>query len=228
MSGIFHGPAFAIAITLLLYIASLRLQRRYPWANPLMTATVALVLLLYMMHISYAQYRVGGNAFAYLLGPATVALGVPMYKQGLKLKGSLGRLLAVVVVGSIVGMVSAGLVAWMCGASHQVIVSTLPKSVTTPIAIELSSEMHGNPAITAAMVLITGLLGSLVGPTVLRMANIIHDHAIGAAMGTSSHALGTATLIQQSEVQGSVSSLAMAMAGVVTSIFAMLVTRYWQ
>jgi len=206
----------------------LRLQRRYPWANPLMTATVALVLLLYMMHISYAQYRVGGNAFAYLLGPATVALGVPMYKQGLKLKGSLGRLLAVVVVGSIVGMVSAGLVAWMCGASHQVIVSTLPKSVTTPIAIELSSEMHGNPAITAAMVLITGLLGSLVGPTVLRMANIIHDHAIGAAMGTSSHALGTATLIQQSEVQGSVSSLAMAMAGVVTSIFAMLVTRYWQ
>jgi len=171
---------------------------------------------------------VGGNAFAYLLGPATVALGVPMYKQGKKLKGSLGRLLAVVVVGSIVGMVSAGLVAWMCGASHQVVLSTLPKSVTTPIAIQLSTEMHGDPAITAAMVLITGLLGSLVGPTVLRMSNILHDHAIGAAMGTSSHALGTATLIQRSEVQGSVSSMAMAMAGVVTSIFAMLVTRYWQ
>ena len=197
MSGFFHGPAFAIVITLLLYVASLRLQRRYPWANPLMTATVALILLLYMMHISYAQYRVGGNAFAYLLGPATVALGVPMYKQGKKLKGSLGRLLAVVVVGSIVGMVSAGLVAWMCGASHQVVLSTLPKSVTTPIAIQLSTEMHGDPAITAAM-------------------------------GTSSHALGTATLIQRSEVQGSVSSMAMAMAGVVTSIFAMLVTRYWQ
>jgi len=228
MNAIFHGPAFAIAITLALYVASLRLQRRYPWANPLMTASVGLILLLYMLHISYAQYRVGGSAFAYLLGPATVALGVPMYKQGIKLKGSLGRLLAVVVVGSIVGMISAGLVAWMFGASHQVIMSTLPKSVTTPIAIQLSAEMHGNPAITAAMVLITGLLGSLVGPTVLRMSNIFHDHAIGAAMGTSSHALGTATLIQRSEVQGSVSSLAMAMAGVVTSIFAMLVTRYWQ
>jgi predicted murein hydrolase (TIGR00659 family) len=228
MNAIFHGPAFAIAITLALYVASLRLQRRYPWANPLMTASVGLILLLYMLHISYAQYRVGGSAFAYLLGPATVALGVPMYKQGIKLKGSLGRLLAVVVVGSIVGMISAGLVAWMFGASRQVIMSTLPKSVTTPIAIQLSAEMHGNPAITAAMVLITGLLGSLVGPTVLRMSNILHDHAIGAAMGTSSHALGTATLIQRSEVQGSVSSLAMAMAGVVTSIFAMLVTRCWQ
>jgi putative effector of murein hydrolase len=124
-------------------------------------------------------------------------------------------------------MVTAGLGAWMFGASHEVIMSTLPKSVTTPIAIQVSENLHGNPAITAAMVLISGLLGSIVGPSVLRMSRIQHDHAIGAAIGTSSHALGTASLLSHSEVQGSVSSLAMAMAGVITSILAMLLSWFW-
>ncbi|MDR3734137.1 MAG: LrgB family protein [Acidobacteriaceae bacterium] len=222
-----HTPVFAVAITVVLYWISLRVQGRYPWANPLITASVALVLALYVLRIPYAQYRIGGNYFSYLLGPATIALGVPMYKQGVKLKGSLRRLMVVVLAGSIVGMVVAGVVAWMLGASHEVIMSTLPKSVTTPIAIQVSEDLHGNPAITAAMVLITGLLGSIVGPSILRLAHILHDHAVGAAMGTSSHAMGTATLIQRSEVQGSVSSIAMAMAGVITSILAMLLTWYW-
>jgi predicted murein hydrolase (TIGR00659 family) len=226
LPGIHHVPFFAIGITVILYWVSLHLHSRYPWANPLITASAALVLLLYMLHIPYAHYRIGGDMFSYLLGPATIALGVPMYKQGIKLKGSLRRLLVVVLAGSIVGMITAGVVAWMCGASHQVIMSAIPKSVTTPIAIEVSEELHGNPSITAAMVLLSGLLGSVVGPWVLRMAHILHDHAIGAAIGTSSHALGTASLIRQSEVQGSVSSLAMAMAGIVTSVLAMLMARY--
>jgi predicted murein hydrolase (TIGR00659 family) len=220
----FNSPAFAIGITVVLYWVSLHVHGRYPWANPLITASVALVLLLYVLRIPYSRYRVGGDVFSYLLGPATVALGVPMYKQGIKLKGSLRRLLVVVLAGSIVGMITAGGVAWMFGASREVIMSTLPKSVTTPIAIQVSADLHGNPAITAAMVLLTGLLGSLVGPSVLRIAHIRHDHAHGAAIGTSSHAVGTASLMRHSEVQGSVSSMAMAMAGVITSILAMLVT----
>jgi predicted murein hydrolase (TIGR00659 family) len=220
--------ALAIAATVLLYYISLRLRRRYPWANPLITVSVALILLLYMLHIPYARYQLGGEMFSYLLGPATIALGVPMYKQGLKLKGSLRNLLLVVLAGSIVGMITAGVVAWLCGASHQVIMSAIPKSVTTPIAIDISEELHGNPTITATMVLISGLLGSVVGPWVLRVTHIVHDHAIGAAIGTSSHALGTATLISQSEVQGSVSSLAMAMAGILTSILAMILAWYWR
>jgi predicted murein hydrolase (TIGR00659 family) len=227
LAEVFNGPAFAIGITIGLYWISLHVHSRFPWANPLVTASMVLVLLLYLLHISYAHYRTGGQVFSWLLGPATVALGVPMYKQGVKLKGSLRRLLVVVLAGSVVGMVTAGLVAWMFGASHEVIMSTLPKSVTTPIAIQVSENLHGNPAITAAMVLISGLLGSIVGPSVLRMSRIQHDHAIGAAIGTSSHALGTASLLSHSEVQGSVSSLAMAMAGVITSILAMLLSWFW-
>ncbi|MDR3745210.1 MAG: LrgB family protein [Acidobacteriaceae bacterium] len=227
LTEVFNSPAFAIGMTLVLYWASLRVQKRYMWASPLVTASLALVLLLYVLRIPYADYRIGGNVFTYLLGPATVALGVPMYKQGIKLKGSLRRLLVVVLAGSIVGMFTAGIVAWLFGASHEVIMSTLPKSVTTPIAIQVSAELHGNPAITAAMVLVTGVLGSIVGPSVLRMSHIFHDNAHGAAIGTSSHAVGTASLLRTSEVQGSVSSLAMAMAGVITSILAMLLTWYW-
>jgi predicted murein hydrolase (TIGR00659 family) len=220
------SPVFAIAITLGLYWLSLHLQKRWQWASPLVTASGALVFLLFILRIPYASYQTGGNFFTYLLGPATVALGVPMYKQGVKLKGALRRLLVVVLAGSVVGMVTAGVVAWLCGASREVIMSTLPKSVTTPIAIQISTELHGNPAITAAMVLVTGVLGSIAGPPVLRMAHILHDHAHGAAIGTSSHAVGTASLMRHSEVQGSVSSLAMAMAGVITSILAMLITCF--
>jgi predicted murein hydrolase (TIGR00659 family) len=227
LTGVLNSPTFAIVITIALYWISQHVHSRYPWANPLITASVALVLLLYVLHIPYARYRIGGDMFSYLLGPATVALGVPMYKQGIKLKGSLRRLLVVVLAGSIVGMVTAGGVAWMFGASREVIMSTLPKSVTTPIAIQVSEELHGNPAITAAMVLLSGLLGSVVGPSVLRMSHILHDYAHGAAIGTSSHAIGTASLIRHSEVQGSVSSLAMAIAGIITSILAMLLTWYW-
>jgi predicted murein hydrolase (TIGR00659 family) len=218
----------AIAITVLLYWIALRLHRRYTWANPLITSTGALVIGLYALHIPYERYRAGSAFLTYLLGPATVALGVPMYRQGRKLRRSLGRLLLVVLAGTIAGMVTAGGVAWMFGASHEVVASAIPKSVTTPIAIEVCEELHGNPAITVAMVLVTGLLGSALGPFVLRLFSIRHDHAVGAAIGTSSHAIGTASLIRRFETQGSVSSLAMVAAGIFTSILAMVLTWIWR
>ena len=164
------------------------MHTRFPWANPLASASIALVLVLYVLHVPYAQYRAGGDLFSYLLWPATVALGVPMYKQAVKLKGSLRRLFVVVLAGSIVGMVTSGVVAWLLGASHEIVMSAIPKSVTTPIAIEVSKELQGDPTITAALVLLSGLLGSMVGPGILRMARILHEDAVGSAIGTSSHA----------------------------------------
>jgi predicted murein hydrolase (TIGR00659 family) len=218
----------AIGVTVALYLAALRVQGRWAWANPLITATGAVVAVLVALHVPYARYREGSALLTYLLGPATVALAVPMYRQGMKLKRSLGRLLLVVVAGSVVGMATAGGVAWMLGASHEVVASAIPKSVTTPIAVEVCEELHGNPAITVAMVLITGLLGSAAGPWLLGKVSIRHDHAVGAAVGTSAHAIGTASLIRRFEIQGSVSSLAMVMAGIVTSLLAMLLAWIWR
>jgi predicted murein hydrolase (TIGR00659 family) len=217
----------AIGVTVVLYWAALRTHRRWAWANPLISTAAAVVLGLYALRIPYETYRHGSSLLTYLLGPATVALGVPMYLQAIRLKRSLPRLALVVLVGSLVGMATAGGVAWMCGASHQVIASAIPKSVTTPIAVEVSEELHGNPAITVAMVLVTGLLGSTLGPWLLGLVSIRHDYAIGAAVGTSSHAVGTASLIRQFKVQGSVSSLAMVMAGILTSVLAMILGWFW-
>lgn len=228
LARILSSSAFAVAITLLLYWLSLHLQRRYAWANPLLMASIALIFVLSALRIPYSHYQAGGRMFFWLLGPATVALAIPMYKQGVKLKGWIKQLLVIELAGSIVGMVTAGVAAWAMGANRQVIMSVLPKSVTTPIAVQVSSDLHGNPTLTAAMVLISGLLGSIVGKPVLRLARIGHDHAVGSAIGSSSHAIGTAALIRESEVQGAVSSLAMAMAGVITSILAMFVAWCWR
>jgi predicted murein hydrolase (TIGR00659 family) len=225
---LFTHPALYILLTLAVYALSLRLHRRWAWIHPLLSASVALIFLLWALHIPYASYNTGGGVFTILLGPATVALGVPMYKQGIKLKATLPRLSLVVFAGSAVGMGTAGGVASLCGASHQMVMSALPKSVTTPIAIEVSRSLHGDPAITAAMVLLTGLLGSVIGPGILRLVRIPHDHAVGAAVGASSHAIGTASLFRSSEVRGSVSSLAMALAGIFTSVLAMLLNLYWR
>ncbi len=217
----------AIGVTAALYWAALKMHGRWGWANPLITTTAAVVAVLYAVRVPYETYRQGSALLTYLLGPATVALGVPMYLQGMRLKRSLGKLAGVVLVGSVVGMATAGGVAWMLGASHEVVASTIPKSVTTPIAVEVCEELHGNQAITVAMVLITGLLGSAFGPWLLGLVTIRHDHAVGAAMGTSSHAIGTASLIRRYEVQGSVSSLAMVMAGIFTSVLAMVLSFFW-
>jgi predicted murein hydrolase (TIGR00659 family) len=204
------------------------MQRKYAWANPLIATTAAVAILLFTLHVPYETYRRGTAPLTYLLGPSTVALAVPMYRQGMKLRRSLGKLLLVISAGSLAGMASAGGAAWLCGASHTVVASAIPKSVTTPIAIEVCEELHGDPSITVAMVLITGLLGIALGPWLLRLVSIRHDHAIGAAVGTSSHAIGTASLIRRSEIQGSISSLAMVMAGIVTSILAALLRFLWR
>jgi predicted murein hydrolase (TIGR00659 family) len=225
---LFARPALYILLTLAVYALSLRLHRRWAWIHPLLSASVVLIFLLWELHIPYASYNTGGGVFTYLLGPATVALGVPMYKQGIKLKATLPRLSLVVFAGSAVGMITAGGVASLCGASHRMVMSALPKSVTTPIAIEVSRSLHGDPAITAAMVLLTGLVGAVIGPGILRLARILHDHAVGAAIGASSHAIGTASLFRSSETQGTISSLAMAMAGIFTSVLAMLLNLYWR
>jgi predicted murein hydrolase (TIGR00659 family) len=189
-----------------------------------------LLLLLRELHVTTEQYERGGDMIAFLLGPATVALGVPMYKQARRLRERLPVLAVAIFCGAVVGMITAGVTAELLGAPQQIVMSALPKSVTTPIAMEVSRQLHGVPEITAAMAMVAGILGSLIGPELLRLARVRHEMAIGAAMGTSSHALGTARALKEGELHGSTASLAMAMAGVATALLAMgvpLFLRMW-
>jgi putative effector of murein hydrolase len=205
-AAIYEHPAVSIALTLLAYALAVILHRRWRWLPPIVVACLPIVALLLLVHEPYATYNLGGNTLTWLLGPATVGLAVPMYRNGNVLRRSLPILALIVFVGSVVGMVVAGLTAWLLGAPLPVVMSAVPKSVTTPIA----------------MVILAGVLGASFGKPLLKLVGVRDDRAIGAAIGTGSHGVGTASLVRHSEMQATVSSWAMAAAGVFTSLLAAL------
>jgi predicted murein hydrolase (TIGR00659 family) len=221
-----RNPIFSIALTLAAYAPAIMLHRRWRWIPPIVAACLPIVAVLLIFHEPYADYNQGGSYLTWLLGPATVALAVPMYRHGVTLRPSLPKLAVIVLAGSVVGMVTAGGTAWLLGAPLPVVMSTVPKSVTTPIAIEVCRELKGIPQITIALVILAGVLGASFGPPLLRLAGVRDDRAIGAAMGTASHGVGTASLVRHSELQASVSSWAMAAAGVFTSLLAALLAAF--
>lgn len=215
-----QSPAVSIVLTLAAYWLALALHRRWCWIPPIVATCVPIVAVLLLLHEPYEVYNLGGSYFTWWLGPAIVALAVPMYRHGMALRRSLPRLIVIVLAGSIVGMLTAGVTAWLFGAPRAVIMSTVPKSVTTPIAIEVSSELGGIPQITIAMVILAGLLGAVFGPALLRLVGVRENRAVGAAVGCASHGVGTASLMRRSELQVTVSSWAMAVAAVFTSLLA--------
>ena len=219
-------PVFSIALTVAAYAAALALHRRWRAMPPIVIACVPIVAVLLLLREPFAEYNRGGNYLTWWLGPATVALAVPMYRNGLALRRSLPRLVVIVLAGSVVGMASAGLTAWLLGAPLPVVMSTVPKSVTTPIAIEVSRELGGIPQITIALVILAGVLGASFGPALLRLVRVRDARAIGAAIGSASHGIGTASLVRRSEMQATVSAWAMAAAGVFTSLLAAVLALF--
>ena len=213
-----YAPLLSVLATVACYASALRIHRKWRAFPPIVGACIPIMAALWILRVPYSEYNRGGAFLTWWLGPATVALALPMYRNGLALRGLLPRLSLVVLAGSVTGMVTAGGTAWLLGAPFPIIMSTVPKSVTTPIAIEVSRQLRGIPQITIAMVILTGVLGATFGTWLLKLARIRNNRAIGAAIGTSSHGIGTASLIRQSEIQAAVSSWAMAAAGVFTSV----------
>lgn len=226
MSSLLSDPLFGVTVTVAAYTLSQALHRRFRWLHPLLTTSVMLIALLQVLQLPYADYKIGGDWISFLLGPATVALAVPLYKHSREIREHLPVLLTAIAIGSLVGLVSAAVLVRGLHGSHPVLLSMLPKSVTAPISMAIASEIHGEPPLTAVFTVLAGLLGSMAGPAVLRAVGIRHDLAIGAAIGTCSHGIGTARLVRESELQGGVSALAMASAGIITSILAISVAAW--
>jgi len=218
----FIGIALGIVLTVISYALALRLHRRLRSAIPILVACVPIVAVLSLFRIPYSEYNRGGSFLTWWLGPATVALAVPMYRNGLVLRAMLQKLSLTVAVGAVVGMVTAAGSAWLLGAPLPVVMSAAPKSVTTPIAIEVCRQLGGIPQITIAMVILSGVLGATFGRYLLHLIGVKNETAIGAAIGTSSHGIGTASLVRHSDMQAAASSWAMAAAGVFTSVLASL------
>jgi predicted murein hydrolase (TIGR00659 family) len=217
--------AFAIAITLAAYEGARRLYRRvpHPLLNPLLVAISALILLLKALGIGYADYDRGGRLISFWLGPAVVALGVPLYLQVEEIVRRGRAMLVSILLGSVVGIASGTAAALLLGAPRAVVLSVAPRSVTTPIAMGVAQKLGGLPPLTAVLVISSGVLGAVAGPWLLRVARVRSRTAWGLAMGSAAHGIGTARAVEQGDVEGASSGLAIGLMGLATAVLAPLI-----
>lgn len=215
------SPLIGITITLVAYLVAYRLYcyaQYNPIMNPLVTAIILLITFLLVTNTSYEAYFEGGQFIHFLLGPATVALAIPLYQQISRLKKIWLPVSITLVLGVIISAFSSVLIARLLGASMQTQLSLAPKSVTTPVAMGISEEIGGLPSLTAVLVVITGILGSVIGTRLLKLMRIKDDSTKGIAMGLTAHGIGTASALQTSSEMGAFSGLAMALSALLTSV----------
>lgn len=214
-------PLLGLTGTLLAYQLAYALYARTrfnPLANPVAIAVAMLVLILTATGTPYHTYFEGAQFVHFLLGPATVALAIPLYQQIAKLKRDWFALLAGVVFGSAAAIATAMGIAAALGASRVTILSIAPKSVTTPIAMGISEKIGGLPSLTAVLVIVTGILGATLARGILNLLKVSDQGVRGFALGVSAHGIGTARAFQVSQEMGAFSGLAMGVSGVLTAL----------
>lgn len=219
---------FSVLLTLGAYWLSkaLYLRFRHPLLNIVLLGTSLVIGTLLALRIPYASYAPARELMTFLLGPATVALAVPLYRHRSLLRRYGIPSLAGVALGSLVSMLVVGGIALVAGLPREVVLSLIPKSVTTPFAMEIARIHGGSPGLAAAFVVATGTLGSVFGGTLLSWAGIHHPVARGLALGTGAHGLGTAAALMEGERQGSMAGLAMILAGLTTALLAPLLIHW--
>ncbi len=196
-----------------------------PLLNPVLLSVIVVVCLLLITRTSYQTYFEGAQFVHFLLGPATVALAIPLYRQFDKVRRSALAILSSVLAGSLTAILTALAIGKLLGASQATLVSLAPKSVTAPVAMGISQQLGGLPSLTAVLVILTGIIGAMLGPLVLNLIGVKGWAARGLAMGTASHGIGTARALQVSEVAGAFSGLAMGLNALATAILLPLIWR---
>ena len=196
----------------------LHLKIRFPLLNPVLITILVLIGLLIILDVPYATFKKSSQMINFLLGPSVVALGYILHKQIHYLKGNVVSVLTSITVGAVVGIASILLVGKLFGADQTLIASLAPKSVTTPIAMALSESNGGIPALTAVVVVVAGVMGSIIAPPIMNWLGIKSPIAKGIALGASSHGVGTATAIQMGAIEGALSGLAIGIMGTITSL----------
>lgn len=215
------SPLLGLTLTLLAYQAAHHVYQRsgqHPLANPVLIAVAILGSLLWLSDTAYETYFAGAQFVHFLLGPATVALAVPLYTHFRQVRRLLGPLTLALLAGSSVAIVSAVLIARALGASAVTQASLAPKSVTTPIAMGIAEKIGGLPSLTAVLVIFTGILGAALGPALLRRAGLRDPAGNGFAMGIAAHGVGTARAFQLNEQSGAFAALAMGLNGLFTAV----------
>lgn len=224
------SPLFGVGLTLAAYALAQALYLRTGsiFLNPVVWSIGGIIAFLHALHIPFATYAVGGKYVLFLLGPSVVALGVPLYNRRQEILAKKGPILFGVLAGSITSIVTASGLAWLLGGTRKVVLSLAPKSVTTPIAIGIVEKIGGIAPLTAAIVVLTGCLGAMCGPEFCRAIGLEDPTAIGLAVGTASHGIGTARMLEVDRLGGAVAGLAIGLNGLITAFIVPLLFVFFR
>lgn len=223
-----QSAVWGVLLTLAAFALGTLLNRRAGKAilNPLLLGSIFVIVFLSILHIPYADYKASAAPVNYLLLPATVSLAIPLYEKLDQLRKNAAAILAGITMETLLSLGSVFVLALVLKLEHIQYVTLLPKSVTTAISMDVSAELGGIAALTGAIVILTGIAGNLLAESVCKWFRITDPIAKGIGIGTSSHAIGTSKALEMGEVEGAMSGLAIAVAGVLTAvlcpIFAML------
>jgi len=214
------SPVFLTGLSCLVYSAAKKLYERRQWSvlHPVLITTAALIAFLQAVKIDYSTYHTGTAMIRFLLDVSVVALALPLYRQFAVLRKNRLAILLAVVAGGTTGIVTALLPFLITGGAYKTAVSAAPSSITTPVAMAVSESAGGIPALTAAIVVITGILGAVIGPYCLIFFRVKNPVAFGLAMGTAAHGIGTARALQEGELCGAGASLGLCLNTVVTAV----------
>ncbi len=214
--------AFTIILTVVIYFISRKIfmKTKNALLSPLLLSTIGIILILHYSGITFEQYKPGKDVMTFLLGPATVALALPLYQNRHVLRKSFAPILIGIASGAISTLTTAVLLAKISGLDSLIVKSIATKSITAPIAIEISHITGGDPAIAVAFVVFTGTVGSMIGAGFLSLCKIDNPIARGLAMGVTAHGQGTATILEEGQTQGAMAGVGMALSAIFISLIA--------
>ena len=224
-----NSAYFGVTVSLIGYGAGimLKIKFKYAFLNPLLISIIFVIGVVTLCGVDYESYENSAQYLSYLLTPATVCLAVPLYQQMTLLRKNLAAVACGILAGVLASLGSVLLLAFLFGLEHDVYVTLLPKSITTAIGMGVSEELGGLVTITVAVIIVTGVIGNVIGEAVCKLFRIYEPIAKGLALGTSSHAIGTAKALEMGEVEGAMSSLAIAVAGLLTVIGASVFAGFY-
>ncbi|MGN0155307.1 MAG: LrgB family protein [Lachnospiraceae bacterium] len=220
---------FGVMLSLIAYGIGVQLKKRFGLVifNPLLVAIVIIMVVLIACHIEYDVYYEGAKYLSYLLTPATVCLAIPLYEQMELLKGNWKAIVLGICSGVFTSLTSVLVFSVVSGLDHKEYVTLLPKSITTAIGMDVSEELGGYVTITVAVIIITGLFGNMIAETICKIFRIEEPVAKGIAIGSSAHAMGTTKAMEMGEIEGAMSSLSIAVAGLLTVVGASLFAHFF-
>lgn len=229
MSEMFKTSMFAgVTISLISYLAGSMLKKKFKLGifNPLLISIILTILVLVVANIDYDTYNAGAAYLSWFLTPATVCLAIPLYEQWQLLKKNYKAVIIGILAGVITSLTSVLILSKLMGLTHEEYVTLLPKSITTAIGMGVSEELGGYVTITVAVIVVTGVLGNILGDLACRIFRITEPISKGLAFGASSHAIGTAKAIEHGEVEGAMSSLAIAVTGIFTVVLSSVYANF--